>query len=66
MVAAVPSLRAGRPPEFGAPDDQGLVEQAALLEVPEKPGDRLVRLSAHVGVVLLDRAVGVPGARAAP
>ena len=43
VVAAVLALGAGRPAELAAPDDQGLLEQAALLQVGEQAGDRAGR-----------------------
>ena len=45
MVAAVAALRAGRAAELGGEDDERLVEQAALLQVLEQAGDRLVDLA---------------------
>src|SRR6185436_13197063 len=65
VVPAVAALSAGRPSELRAPDDEGVVEQPAALQVLEQARDRLVDLRAHAGVVLLDRAVGVPAAGAA-
>ena len=46
--------------ELAAPDDQGLVEQAAPLQVLEQAGDRLVGAAGVVVVVLDEVAVGVP------
>ena len=45
MVAAVGILGAGSPAEFGAPYDQGFVEQASLFQVLDQPGDWLVGLA---------------------
>ena len=56
VIAAVAFFAHRRAAEFAAPDDQRLVEQAALLEVLEQPGDRLVDLAAEPAVVLLDLA----------
>ena len=64
MVAAV-ALGAGRAAELGAPDDERVVEQAALLEVLEQAGDRQVDLRRELAVVGLDAGVRVPGAAAA-
>ena len=44
MIAAVGPFRPGRPAELGRPDDDRLVEQAALLQVGEQTGDRPVDL----------------------
>ena len=63
VVAAVGSLRAGRAAELGRPDDDRLVEQAALLQIGQQPGDRLVDLGALRGVILPQVAVGVPAPR---
>ena len=62
MVAAgALGVLGGRlPAELAAPDDQRLVEQAALLQVLEQAGDRLVGVAGVLGVVLDDVAVGVP------
>ncbi len=46
--------------ELSAPDDQGLIEEALLLEVGEERGDRLVGLLGEAGMVALDVAVAVP------
>ena len=43
VVAAVLALGAGGPAELAAPDDQRLVEQAALLQVGQQTGDRAGR-----------------------
>ena len=50
MVAAVGRLGAGRAAEFGAEDDERFVEQAALLQVVDQAGDRLVDLAAELAV----------------
>ena len=39
VVSAVGILRAGGPAEFAGEEDDRRVEQAALLEVLEEPGD---------------------------
>ena len=43
MVIAAGAFGAGRAAEFGAADDERLVQQSALLEVLEQAGDRLDR-----------------------
>src|SRR6185369_5436535 len=60
VVAAVGPLRAGRPSELRAPDDERLVEHPAALEVLEKAGDRLIDLAAELRVAGLQAPVGVP------
>ena len=59
MVAALLPLRGRRPAELAAPDDQRLVQQAALLQVRQQGRDRLVGLPGVVAVVQ-DVAVVVP------
>ena len=51
------------PAELAAPDDQRRVEQAALLQVLEQPGDRLVGLAGVLVVVLDQVACGRPSCR---
>ena len=62
VVAAGPLgvLGGGLAAELAAPDHQGLVEQAAPLQVLEQPGDRLVGTAGVVVVVVLEVAVSVP------
>src|SRR5690606_27714301 len=47
--------------KFTAPDDEGGVEQAALLEILEQGGDRLVDHAAVVGELGVEVAVVIPG-----
>ena len=58
-AAALPHRRAA---EFAAPEHQGVVEQAALLEVDDQRRARPVGLLGRDGHVLLDVAMMVPGA----
>ena len=60
VVAAVRLLRSGRSAELGAPDDERLVQQAALFQIRQQSGDRLVDLGAEFRVTCLERRVGVP------
>ena len=60
VVAAVPFLGHRRAAELAAPDDQRLVEQAALLEVREQAGDRPVGLAAQLAVVAPRSGCGRP------
>ena len=57
------ALRAGRAAELGGEDHERLVEQAALLQVLEQAGDRLVDLPAQFGCGL---ALRPPWASQAP
>ena len=57
MVAAVAVLRAGRAAELGGPDDQRLVQQAALLEILQQRRRSADRSAAELGVVGLQAAV---------
>ena len=43
-----------RPPELAAPDDERVVEQAALLEVAQQRGDRAIGLAAQARQLLDD------------
>ena len=62
MVAAVGPLCTGSSSEFGSQDDDRLIEQAALLEIFDQPGDRQIDLPAQRRVPGLEGAVRVPGA----
>src|SRR5207253_999760 len=50
-----------RSAEFPAPDDQRLVEQAALFQVLEQGADSLVALFGEAAVVNLDVVMAIPG-----
>ena len=54
------ALRVGRPAELAAPDDERLVEHAALLEVFDQGGRRLVDVAGHLGQLVLQAAVVIP------
>ena len=65
MIAAV--IRMGQsalgingPAEFTAPDNEGLIEQAALLEIVKEGGARLIDVAALVGKTAGDVGVMVP------
>ena len=67
MVAAVveggqPALAVDGPAELAAPDDQGLVEQAALLEVPDQRRRGLIGITALAGDLGGQVGVLVPAA----
>ena len=47
VIAAVAPLAVRRAAEFGRPIDERFVEQAALLQVLQQAGDRLIRAAAH-------------------
>src|SRR5437868_5762362 len=65
MVAAVGSLGHRRSAKLAAPDDQGAVEQAALLQIAQERRRRLIAAGAELSVVALQVAMGVPLAAAA-
>ena len=65
VVAALAPLGHRHPAELAAPDDQGVVEEPATLQVGQQAGDRLVGLAAHRRVVRLDVVVGVPAGHVA-
>ena len=56
------ALAVDRPAELAPPDDQGVVEQAALLEVSDQPGDGAIDLLRQLAVVAFDFRVRIPGA----
>src|SRR5204862_2355 len=58
MVAAI-ALRARRAAELCAPDHQGLVQHAALFQVPNEAGDRQIDLRGQAAVIVADAGVGV-------
>src|SRR6056297_722020 len=60
MVTSIPLLTHRSPSELTSPDDEGLVEQAALLEVFQQAGDRLIHRLAEPRVVFLDPRVRIP------
>ncbi len=62
MVVAAGALAHWGSPEFAAPDDQRVIEHAALFEVFEKRGRGLVGELGCGGHVLFDAAVVVPAA----
>src|SRR5262249_38451852 len=47
--------------ELAAPDDQGVLQQPACLQVVEEGGDRAVDRDAAPGQILADAAVMIPG-----
>src|SRR5262245_6573254 len=62
MIASCPFGVFGRglATELAAPNDHGRIEQAALFQVLDQAGDRLVGVSGMVVVVLLHVGVCVP------
>ena len=60
VVSPAGSFSAGGPAELGGPDYQRFIQQAALLEVAQQPGNGFVDLPAQTVVALLQRPVGVP------
>ena len=47
MIPAFTALGEGHPTEFGIPENQGVFQQAARLQIPEQAGDGQVRRCAH-------------------
>src|SRR5262245_61561350 len=64
MVPAI-ALGARRTAKLGAPDDQRLVQQAALLEVLQETRNGPIHLGREGPVVLANARVRVPGTAAA-
>ena len=62
VVAAGATLRDRQAAEFAAPEDDRALQEAALLQVADQRGGRLIHLRAHLGQALLDIAVVVPAA----
>ena len=62
MVTAFRAFFAGSAAEFGGPNDDRFVEQAALLEVAQQAADRLIDHRAELAVVVLQVGVRVPRA----
>src|SRR6266478_5080334 len=56
------ALAVNSPAELAAPDDQGVVEQAALFQVLDEGCGRLVRVAALAGNLLRQIGVLVPAA----
>src|SRR5581483_9621044 len=63
MVPTVP-LSARRASKFRAPDNDGLIEHAALFQILEEAGNRSIHLSRKRRVVLFDTRMSVPGSAA--
>ncbi len=63
-TARASSLESGHAAELGAPDDERVVEQTALLEVSEERGGRLVHDFPVLRVLLGEHSVSVPIAHA--
>ena len=61
VIASVTALGKGRTTEFSGPDDESVIEESALFEIPEQPGDGLIHLLGHVPVSFFETAVLVPG-----
>src|SRR4051812_43646699 len=62
VIAAVRSGRMGRAAKLARPDDERFVEQAALLEILDQCGNRLIGIERVFGVAIAKVAVLVPGA----
>src|SRR5687767_753763 len=62
VMIAAGAFSAGGSAEFGAPDDEGVLEQAALLEVFDQPGDGAIDLRGQLAVIPLDLRMRIPRA----
>src|SRR5690348_8933262 len=62
VIAAVVALAVGGAAELAAPDDQGVLEHVALLEVGEESGDGLIDLAGVLLHALAEVVVVVPAA----
>ena len=60
IVLGQGALRVGGASEFPAPDDQGIIEQAALFEVGDEGGAGLVGVAALSAVCFWQSAVMIP------
>ncbi len=60
VVASVVALGGRGAPEFAAPEDEGIFEEAAGLEVGEETGDGFVDFGCVLGVALVEIAMLVP------
>ena len=60
VVAALAPLAAGHAAKLGGPDHDGVVEQAAGLQVLEQRGRRLIHAPAHLAVIAGDVFVRIP------
>src|SRR5262245_23686822 len=60
VVAPVVALAARRPAKLAAPHHDGVLEQAALLQVGQKGADRLIDLARQRREPILEAAVRVP------
>ncbi len=60
MIAAGGPLREGHAAELGGPDDERVVEHAALLQIAQQCGDRLVDRAGDEGQLVGDVGVVVP------
>ena len=61
VVTAVTALGKGCAAELSGPDNESLIEESALFQIPEQPGDGLIDLLGHVPVSFFETAVLVPG-----
>src|SRR5713226_1267474 len=60
MIAAIAALSHGRTAELAAPEDQGLIEQAAGFQVPEQAGNGLIYRPRILLMAVFQIAVLVP------
>src|SRR2546429_7457 len=63
MIAAffiASAFSAGSSAEFAGPEDQSAVEQAALLQIHQQSGNRLIGLAGERGVIAKEIGVSIP------
>ncbi len=60
VVAAFATLGAGHSTEFGGPEDEGVIEEAALFEIDDEGGDGFGHAPGERAVVALDVFMAVP------
>jgi uncharacterized protein YoaH (UPF0181 family) len=60
VVAALAALRAGHAAELGGPQDDGVVEQAALFEILDQGGGAAGHAPGQRAVIAADVLVGIP------
>src|SRR5262245_31443370 len=60
VIATDPTLGNGHAPEFRVPDDQGLVQQSAALEIRNQACDGLVDFRRVLAMIIHDAGMRIP------